>query len=94
MVIETIENRDTVELNFVETAFINLLVEANSKEDYEAIKELDIEDDDEMLNICRESFVEKMGYLNPRAYNAIYEDRQNNKMLTQPPYKIKLFAEI
>ena len=92
-VIDKIENRDSVELNFAEIAFINLLVEANSKEEYDSIMEYEIQGDDNLLDKSRESFVEKISLLNNRDFNKIFEDRENNKMLTQPPYRIKLIEE-
>ena len=91
-IIDKIENTIHVEFNFLETAFINLLVTAELKEDYESIMDYDIEDD--FLNQARDKFIEKMELLDTRAINQIVDDRKNNKMLTQPPYKIKLIEEL
>jgi hypothetical protein len=92
-IIDLIENQISVELNFSEIAFINLLMEANSKEEYESILELEVEDEDVVLEKDRESFVEKLELLSTRDFNQIFEDRENKKTLTQPPYKIKLIEE-
>ena len=92
-VIDLVENRDSVELNFADMAFINLLIEANCREDYEKIEEYDVEDDDNLLRSSVEQFMSKMETLSQRDYNRIYEDRKNNKMLTQPPYRLKLLEE-
>lgn len=87
-VIEKIENNYYVELNFADTAFINLLINAELKEDYESL--LDYETEDEVLGQLRDKFVGKMELLSSHDFNKIVEDRRNNKMLTQPPYKIKI----
>ena len=92
-IIEQIENRASVEFNFIDMAFINLLIEANSKEEYDSILDLEIEDDDSILSNGRAKFVEKLEVLSSADFNRIFADRQNNRMLTQPPYKIKLIEE-
>ena len=92
-IIEEIENQAYIDLSFSDIAFINLLVEANSQEDYEAIREWDIQGEDEMLIELREAFIDKLDYINPGEFNRIVEERKNNKMMTQPPYRIKLIEE-
>ena len=92
-IIEEIENQIYIDLSFADIAFINLLVEANSQEDYEAIREWDIQDDEELLNELREAFVDKLQYISPKEFNHIVEERKNNKMMTQPPCRIKLIEE-
>lgn len=90
-IIYEIENNITIELNFADIAFINLLIQAESQDDFENIMEFDVEDD--VLKQSREDFVEKMMMISSNEFNKIVEDRSNNKMLTQPPYKIKLIEE-
>lgn len=92
-VIEKIENSASVEFNFADLAFTNLLVEANSKDDYDYLCDIPIEDDDEIMYESVSKFVEKLDLLSPAAFEKIYEDRKNNKMLTQPPYKVKLIED-
>lgn len=92
-IIEEIENQIYIDLSFADIAFINLLVEANSQEDYEVIREWDIQDDEELLNELREAFVDKLQYISPKEFNHIVEERKNNKMMTQPPCRIKLIEE-
>ena len=92
-IIEEIENQIYIELNFAEIAFINLLVEANSQEEYANLNEWDIADEEALLEEMRAAFIEKLEFISPKAFATIFEDRKNNKMMTQPPYRIKLIEE-
>ena len=92
-IVDMIENKIFVELNFAEIAFINLLSEANAKEEYEELQQVQIEDDDYMLTKNIEEFVEKLANLQGSDFQQIFTDRENRKTLTQPPYKIKLLAD-
>ena len=92
-IIDQIENKIYVEFNFAETAFVDLLNEADIPDDFESILDLPIEFDDDVLTAVRETFVEKLEMISPTDYNRMVESRKNNKMLTQPPYRIKLIEE-
>lgn len=89
-IIEQIENRTYVEFNFAELAFINLLIDAECEEDYQEILSLEVENDDEFISDARGKFVDKLELLSGLDYQRIFADRQNNKMMTQPPYRCKL----
>lgn len=93
-IIEDIENRCYVEFNFAELAFINLLMDADCEEDYEEILTLEIDNDDEFLSEARGKFLDKIELLNAVDFQRIFTDRQNNKMMTQPPYRCKLIEDI
>jgi hypothetical protein len=93
-IVNEVENADYMEFNFAETALVDLLIEAKLEERVEDLLEYAIDYDDTMLNKTRETFVEKIEMLPPKDKHKIIEDRNNNKMLTQPPYKIKLIPEM
>ena len=93
-IIEQIEHRAYVEFNFAELAFINLLIDAECEEDYDDLLELEIENDDEFLNMARAKLIDKLEYLSEIDFQRIFADRQNNKMLTQPPYRCKLIENV
>lgn len=90
-IIDEIENGEYVELNFTDVAFVNMMEEAETREDYDVIFDFDITDDiNQMISDARVSFNEKLELLPDDVFASIVEDRKNNKMMTQPPYKIKL----
>lgn len=90
-IIDEIENNEYVEFNFTDIAFVNMMEEAETREDYETIFDFEIEEDiNKMIDDARASFDEKLSLLPDDRFVEIIEDRKNNKMMTQPPYKIKL----
>ncbi|MEE0929981.1 MAG: hypothetical protein UIM53_03195 [Acutalibacteraceae bacterium] len=91
--IEKIEHRNYVEFNFVELAFINMLIDAEYEEDYEEILNLGIENDDFFMSEARGKFIDKIQILSSDDFSRIFSDRKHNKMMTQPPYRCKLIPE-
>lgn len=89
-VLDSIENSDSIELTFTEMAYVHVLLKEDSEDEFEAILDYDIEHDDTVLYETRASFVDMLENMPSEAYRRMFEDRENNKVMTQPPYKIKL----
>lgn len=89
-IIEQIEHRHYVEFTFAELAFINMLIDAECEEDYGELLGLEIQNDDEFICDARGKLIDKLEYLDSAAFQKIFIDRQQNKMMTQPPYRCKL----
>lgn len=92
-IIEQIEHRSYVEFNFAELAFINLFMDAESEEDYSELLNFEIENDDEFISDARGKFIDKLEYIDGQEFQRMAIDRQNNRMMTQPPYRCKLVED-
>ena len=90
-IIDEIENGEYIEFSFTDVAFINMLEYAETRESYEVIFDFDIADDvNKMMDAARVSFDEKLSMISDEAFINVIDDKKNNRMMTQPPYKIKL----
>ena len=92
-IISGFENQIFVEFNFAETAFVDLLLDAEDDASNDFISDYAIEDNDTVLDKSRIDFIEKVDLLSSSDYHKMIEDRKNNKMMTQPPYRVKLIPD-